>query len=120
MPGLKGMAASLSLLLAQGLTVSHVLPPPGEDPSSFLGDQGAQALSRLQIRDTLLEHLTTANAQPDGPIESARRMSDALRLLRCVPDPSRRIAYAQHAAHHLGLPSEILLRLLVPDLAGRE
>jgi DNA primase len=119
-PGLQGMAASLALLLAQGLTVTHVLPPPGDDPASFLRTEGAQGLSRLERHDTLLEHLAPAVAQPESPAESAKRMSDALRLLSCIPDPTRRIAYAQHAAKHLGLPAEILLRLLVPDLAKRE
>jgi DNA primase len=120
-PGLEGMAASLARLLSQGLTVAHVLPPPGEDPASFLRKEGAQALSGLEIRDTLLERLTPALAQaPESPAESAGRMSDALRLLSCIPDPTWRIAYAQHAAKHLGLPAEILLRLLVPDLAKRE
>jgi DNA primase len=120
-PGLEGMAASLARLLSQGLTVAHVLPPPGEDPASFLRKEGAQALSGLEIRDTLLEHLAPALPQaPESPAESAGRMSDALRLLSCIPDPTRRIAYAQHAAKHLGLPAEILLRLLVPDLAQRE
>ena len=119
-PGLQGMATSLSLLLAQGLCVQHVLPPPGEDPASFLRNESSQALGRLQTHDTLLEHLTPDVAQPDSPAESARRMSDALRLLSCIADPTRRIAYAQHAATRLGLPAEILLRLLVPDLAKRE
>jgi len=118
-PGIQGMATSLSLLLAQGLTVAHVLPPPGEDPASFLRNEGLQALSRLQIHDTLLEHLTPAFASADSPAATARRMGDALRLLSSIPDPIRRIAYAQRTAQHLGLPAEILLRLL-QDLARRE
>jgi hypothetical protein len=81
-PGPQGMAASLPLLLSQGLAVAHVLPPPGEDPASFLRNEGAQALSRLEPHDTLLEFLTPAVAHTVSPAESAKRMSDALRLLR--------------------------------------
>ncbi|HEX3552310.1 MAG TPA: CHC2 zinc finger domain-containing protein [Thermoanaerobaculia bacterium] len=114
-PGRVGLVACLPHLLAQGLSVRHVLAPAGEDPASLLLRHGCETLSRLESYDTLVEQLgLTQQDSAAHPAENARRMAEALRLLRSIPDPTQRIAYAQHAASHLGLPAEILLRLLVP------
>lgn len=109
---------AVPLALAEGLAVSVAVLPDGEDPDTFVGNQGADALRALMARAVPgFEHLVLHCILPRiGEVRGARASLTAAQevapTLELVRDPAERHLYQRQLAEILGLDEGELVRLL--------
>jgi len=103
--GQRAMERSLEVLLPQGLRVSAVALPPGDDPDSFLARDGADALrERVDTARPALE-LAIARATAQGcvtPWQKADVVAAVAPMLSLVPSAVERGEYCAQVALAVG------------------
>ena len=116
-----GRAASekaVPIALAEGLQVAVALLPDGEDPDSFVGRHGADAMRAVLDRATPgFEHLVLRCILPRlGDVRGARESFAAAQeiapTLELIRDPAERRLYERQLAEILGLDEAALVPLL--------
>jgi DNA primase len=126
--GEKAFQRALPLLLGARLHVRRAIFPPGHDPDSLRLEEGPEAVRRLVEAaadgvEVELERL----APPPGKrsrSDLARAAETMIEVLRPVRDEMVRRTYSRRAAERLGVPEDVFLRRLGPQLyavaPGRE
>ncbi len=115
--GARAAERSLPILLTEGLRVRVAFLPRGEDPDTFLRNQGEAALRQAIERapvylDWLIdERLRGASAHAWSKSDAARALAPAL---RAIADPIERADYLRQLAGRLELP----VAALQASLAG--
>jgi DNA primase len=113
-PGLKSTFRAADELLRQGLTVSVVTLPEGEDPDTLVAKQGAapfrallaEAVDVLERKLQLLERRGMLST-----LEGRRQALDKLLpTMRSASDGITRQLYIQRAAEKTGVPAEAIMR----------
>ena len=118
--GARAASRALPLLLAEGLVVRRARFPVGHDPDSLRLEQGAETVRELidgSIDGVWLEIEQLLPPVGDrSPAAQARAAPAIVELLRPLRDAIVRRGYAKRAAEHLGVPEDLLLRRLGPQL----
>lgn len=116
-PGQKAMEKGVNLLLPEGLDVTIVTLPEGEDPDSF-----AQSHTTAEIEDYIREHTEDfirfkakrlMTGLENNPLERAHAINSVLQSVALIRDKIKREVYCQECARLLDVPETILRRELV-------
>lgn len=114
--GLKATFRSGDELLSQGMTVSVVTLPDGEDPDSFVSEHGAKGLEdqlsrAIDVFERKIQILDRAGWLSE--IQKKRRALDRLLpTIRATAEPVMRDLYLSRAAEALSVDKAVLLREL--------
>jgi DNA primase len=112
--GIRAADRALEPMLAAGLLVKVLLLPEGEDPDSFLLQNGAQAFAGLvEGAMDVAAFLATARLSSPGanPTQEAR-VKRYVELLGRVEDPVRRRLMVRRGAVAFGVEEDVLLEAL--------
>ena len=105
-------ARSGELLVAEGFQVNIALLSPGEDPDTFVREQGAAAyLSKLKTSQPYLEYvLDRAAARRDFSRDEQRRafLTEMLGVAARVPDAAARDQFADRLAHKARIMEDVV------------
>ena len=110
--GIKAAERGADLLLAEGINVSIVLLPEGQDPDDF-----AKAHTLAEIQDFVESnrkdfiHFKAANRLKAGtgdPAQLAMLARDVVKSIAFIPDGITRALYIQEAARQFSLSEELL------------
>ncbi len=110
--GIKAAERGADLLLAEGINVSIVLLPEGQDPDDF-----AKAHTLAEIQDFVESnrkdfiHFKAANRLKAGkgdPAQLAKLAQDVVKSIALIPDGITRALYIQEAARQFRLGEELL------------
>lgn len=110
--GIKAAERGADLLLAEGISVSIVLLPEGQDPDDF-----AKAHTLAEIQDFVegnrkdFIHFKAANRLKAGkgdPAQLAKLAQDVVKSIALIPDGITRALYIQEAARQFRLGEELL------------
>ncbi len=110
-------------VLAQGLSVYAVALPAGEDPDSFVREQGGAAFEEYMARHRqdfvafIFEH-ARRSGRLDTPEGEAETQREVLASVARISDPLMRESYLRRASEVLGVP-DMHLRRVLGDL-GRD
>ena len=111
-PGLKSTFRAGDELLRQGLAVSVVTLPEGEDPDTLVAKGGADAFRELmgQAVDVFERKIQLLERKDVfGTLEGRRRALDRLLpTIRAATDPITRELYVTRAAERTGVPRHVL------------
>ena len=121
--GLKATFRSGDEMLRQGASVQVVTLPEGEDPDSYVREQGARGLEARLAESIDLFERKIQLLERGGWFSDLRRKRLALdRLLptlRATSDPITRDLYLNHAAEAAGVSRELLEREIAAPPRGR-
>jgi DNA primase len=112
--GLKATFRSGDELLAQGMSVSVVTLPDGEDPDSYVANHGAKALEEqlsraIDVFERKIQILDRAGWL--SSLQKKRRALDRLLpTIRATAEPVMRDLYLSRAAEALAVDKAVLLR----------
>ena len=110
--GIKASLRGVDMLLSEGLNVSVVLFPEGEDPDSF-----AQSHSCEELTDYLRENETDfirfktkilLEDAAEDPIRRSHAIADILKSIAVIPDNISRQVYIEECARQFGIDGKIL------------
>lgn len=110
--GIKAAERGADLLLAEGINVSIVLLPEGQDPDDF-----AKAHTLAEIQDFVESnrkdfiHFKATNRLKAGkgdPAQLAKLAQDVVKSIALIPDGITRALYIQEAARQFSLSEELL------------
>lgn len=112
--GIKAALRGVDLLLAQGLDISIVLLPEGEDPDSF-----AQSHTSTQVEEYLSTHsedfikfktrILLGEADND-PLSRSRVLEEIVKSIAAIPDEIKRLMYCQECSRDFRIKEETLTR----------
>lgn len=116
MAGIKAALRGINIILEQGLHVSVLLLPDGDDPDSF-----AQKHSADELREYIKTHKTDfitfktqlfANETQNAPIERAKLINDVVRTISLIPDPVTQMVYVEECSKILKISEDVLQKQL--------
>jgi DNA primase len=112
--GLKATFRSGDELLSQGMTVSVVTLPEGEDPDSFVSEHGAKGLEdqlarAIDVFERKIQILERAGWL-SGLQKKRRALDRLLPTIRATAEPVMRDLYLSRAAEALSVDKSVLLR----------
>lgn len=121
--GIKASLRGIDLILEQGMNVSVVLFPEGEDPDSY-----SKKVSAAELKSYLQEEKTNflrfkakllLQEVGDNPLEKSRAAREMVKSITLIPDTLERNAYVQETANILNLDERILFSELGQMLSGK-
>lgn len=124
--GEKAFQRSLPILLGVGLHVRRAIFPEGHDPDSLRLEAGAEAVKAVvdASPDGIWLELDRLTPRPGqrSRADVSRAAQAMLEVLRPLRDEMTRRTYTQRAAERLGVPEDVFLKRLGPQLyaAGPE
>lgn len=110
--GIKASLRGVDMLLSEGLNVTVVLFPEGEDPDSY-----ARSHSREELATYLSENETDfirfktrilMSDVADDPIKRSHAIADILRSIAVVPDSISRQVYIEDCSRQFNIDAKIL------------
>ncbi|MCA9753334.1 MAG: toprim domain-containing protein, partial [Gemmatimonadetes bacterium] len=106
--GRKAAESSVGPLLAEGLSLSLVMLPAGEDPDSLLRNEGPEAFARrLEQGGDPIDVLLGDDAY-EGGAATERAVRRALEALTPVSDAIRRRVLLQEVSMRVAVPTDLL------------
>jgi DNA primase len=111
-PGGAAALKVIPMLLEHGLDVQLVAFPAGEDPDSFLGKHGPDALRAKISEKTSLVSDLLGKLGDATRLERNERAKRALEIVHHCSDPGMRIQYESEIATSLSLSRKEVLQLL--------
>ncbi len=111
--GTKAALRGLDLVLAQGLNVSVVMLPEGEDPDSYLQSLGAKAFKAYidqEAKDFILfkADLLLKDATGD-PVKKTHAIKDIVSSIARIPDPLKRSLFIKECARVVDVEEQLLV-----------
>ena len=112
--GIKAAVRGVDLLLSEGIDLSVVLLPEGDDPDSF-----AQSHSSAEISDYLDSHSedfikfkikVLLGEAGNDPIERSKVINEIIRSIACIPDEIKRAVYCQEGSRLMDVSEDMLAR----------
>lgn len=103
---------AIEIILAQGLTPKVLHLPDGQDPDSYLQQQGAAAFHRYaaeSTQDFISFYLAGHLPDPRDTAAKAAAAEGLVQLIARIPDDLQRHLYLEEAARHLQLATDLLL-----------
>lgn len=114
--GIKASLRGVDMLLAEGMKVSVVLFPEGEDPDSY-----AQSHSKQELADYLEKNKTDfisfkssvlLKGIENDPMARSAAINDILRSIAVIPDMITRQIYIDESARTFGMDAKMLARVV--------
>ena len=111
--GVKAALRGLDMVLEEGLNVSVVMFPDGDDPDSFVRKVGAEAFKAF-IRQNAHDFITfkTDNLLKDAgdnPFKRAEVITEIVGSISRIPDPIKRQVFFQTTARQLKVDEQTLI-----------
>lgn len=111
--GTKAALRGLDMVLAQGLNVSVVMLPEGEDPDSYLQAVGTKAFKAYidrEARDFILfkANLLLKDASGD-PVKKTNAIKDIVGSIARIPDPLKRSLFIKECARVVDVDEQLLV-----------
>ncbi len=110
--GIKASLRGVDMLLAEGLNVSVVLFPEGEDPDSFAQSHTCEELTDyLRDNETDFIRFKTKILLDDAaedPIRRSHAIADILKSIAVIPDNISRQVYIEECSRRFGIDAKIL------------
>ncbi len=121
--GLRAATRSLPVFLAEEMPARVLLLPQGEDPDTFLRNQGPEALEEALGQARPLVEMVLDSILADGDLDTpegkSRVVGEAGEVLKGIKDPVTRWLYLERLARRLELPPQVVAaRLGLPLPAG--
>lgn len=121
MAGIKAALRGINIILEQGLHVSVLLLPDGDDPDSFARKHTADEL-RAYIKEHKTDFITFktqlfANETQNNPIERAKLINDVVNTISLIPDPVTQMVYVEECSKILKISETVLQRQLQKNAA---
>jgi len=116
MAGIKAALRGINIILEQGLHVSVLLLPDGDDPDSFARKHSADELHDY-IKANKTDFITFktqlfANETQNDPIERAKLINDVVRTISLIPDPVTQMVYVEECSKILKISEDVLQKQL--------
>lgn len=116
MAGIKAALRGINIILEQGLHVSVLLLPDGDDPDSFARKHTADELHEyIKVNKTDFITFKTqlfANETQNDPIERAKLINDVVRTISLIPDPVTQMVYVEECSKILKISEDVLQKQL--------
>jgi len=111
--GLKAAARSVEMILEQDMNVKVVVLPEGDDPDSFVNNNGLAGFEDFVTeneKDFIFFKMDqmTENVK-DDPISKGELIHDITKIISKVRDTITRSLYIQSASHRLGIAEHLLI-----------
>lgn len=106
---------SLPFFLAEGLACRTLILPEGEDPDSYVNQNGLERfLERLEHALPVFDYFidTSLSVAGDGIEARAAALRDILSVLAGLEDKARMSLYVQRLADRTGIPEAVVLKEL--------
>ena len=112
--GIKASLRGIDILLSEGLDISIVLLPDGDDPDSFAQSHSSEEVEKyidensvdfIRFKTTILLKDTA-----DNPTRRAEVISDIVTSVAAIPDEVKRMVYIQECSRLLNMGEDILRR----------
>jgi DNA primase len=111
--GIKAAIRGLDMVLEEGLNVSLVLFPDGEDPDSYVYKVGAEAFKKY-INDNTKDFITfkteyLLKEAGDNPFKRAEAIGDIVQSISKIPDPIKRQIFTSRTANLMRVDEQTLI-----------
>ncbi|MGB1207285.1 MAG: DNA primase [Chitinophagales bacterium] len=111
--GIKAALRGIDLILKEEMNVKIILLPEGEDPDSYVKQQGRtgfEAYVKENSKDFIFfkTDLLLKEAQND-PIKRAEAVNDIIQTLSKIPDPIKRALYIRECSALLQISEKIII-----------
>lgn len=121
--GIKASLRGIGMLLAEGLNISVLLLPEGEDPDSFAQHHSSSEVEKyLAENETdFIRFMTTIllkDAQGD-PIKRAKVIAEIVRTIAVIPDDITRTVYTGECSRMLEIDENVLTLQVARERAER-
>lgn len=121
--GVRAALRTLDLFMDSGLGVKVISLPDGDDPDTFIRNQGTEAFARMQEKaPSLLDFAVAHSLEKAGSnsIEDRiRSVDDVLRILQKTSNRLEKEEYTKRVAERLGVNQQRLIERY-PELRPRE
>ncbi len=110
--GIKAALRGTDMILEEGMNVRIVMLPDGEDPDSFVKQNGAEGFLQFvgqNKRDVILfkTQLFAKESQAD-PIKKSELIKDIITSISKIPDPIQRTVYCKELAERFDIQEQII------------
>jgi DNA primase catalytic core len=103
--GQNAINRSIPTLLKENVEIRIPKLPAGEDPDSFLLQEGPQEFAKiLQDAELWIDWICEQPLESDTPESLSERVTHLRELLQSISDPLIREGYTQRAANRMGIP----------------
>jgi DNA primase len=110
--GLKAAVRGLGIVLKEDMNVKMVVLPDGEDPDSFLQNQGAARLEEhleKEAKDFIHFKMELLSEEAgEDPVKKAELVREIVETIALIPDPIKRSFYIKDCSRILEISEEIL------------
>ena len=112
--GIKASLRGIDLILKEGMNITVVLLPDGDDPDSFAKKQSASSFTEyiknhevdfIRFKTNLL-----LDSAGNDPIKRAELISDIVQSIAIIPDTIVRSVYTKECSRLMEISEEVLLR----------
>lgn len=126
--GIAAATKNLPNVLSQNLDVKVVILPDGEDPDSFVRNNGAAALTQLiqdKAQDFIFFKIALQQKEIErDPISKVKLLRELLELIVLIPDQIKRSVYIKECAASLEVSEQSLVselnKLIYQDLSKKK
>ena len=112
--GIKASLRGIDILLAEGLDISIVLLPDGDDPDSFAQSHSSEEVEKYIDENSVdfIRFQTTILLKDaaDNPTRRAEVINDIVQSVAAIPDEVKRMVYVQECSRLLEMGEDILRR----------
>ncbi len=112
--GIKASLRGIDILLAEGLDISIVLLPDGDDPDSFAQSHSSEEVEKYIDENSVdfIRFKTTILLKDaaDNPTRRAEVINDIVQSVAAIPDEVKRMVYVQECSRLLEMGEDILRR----------
>ncbi len=120
--GLKASVRGLGIVLKEDMNVKMVVLPDGEDPDSFLQNQGAARLEEhleKEAKDFIHFKMELLSEEAgEDPVKKAELVREIVETIALIPDPIKRSFYIKDCSRILEISEEILNLEINKKVAG--
>jgi DNA primase len=111
--GVKAALRGLDIALEQGLNIKLVLLPHGEDPDSYIRNQGAQVLKdyiKENASDFILFKIKLLQAETkNDPNKKAELIQDIIESIGRITDPIKRSVYIKECSVMMDIQEQLII-----------
>lgn len=112
--GIKASLRGIDILLAEGLDISIVLLPDGDDPDSFAQSHSSEEVERY-IDENSVDFIRFKTSillkdAANNPTRRAEVINDIVQSVAAIPDEVKRMVYIQECGRLLEMGEDILRR----------
>lgn len=112
--GIKAAMRGVDMLLAEGLDISIVLLPDGEDPDSFAQSHSSSEVEEYisQNSEDFIKFKTRIllGESRDKPLERSRAINEIIQSIAVIPDEIKRAVYCRECSRSLEIEESLLRR----------